>query len=143
MDVTVSSLMEHYCLLEEDCSKQISDSHLQKISLSCCKKWRFLPACFKMEEIIAEDIDREPKGEDEKRFSFFKQWQQERGSDATYKALISALLEISCRQDAEKVCELLQKSLSTPEQAATADAAPDSEDQHDSSAIITGKKILN
>ena len=46
--------------------------------------------------------------EDEKRATFFAKWKEAKGSDATYKALISALLEIGCAEDAECVCKLLK-----------------------------------
>ena len=139
--ISVSSLMKHYKLPEGNCNQQISDSHLQKISHSHCEKWRSLPTHLKMEEIITKDIDRESKGEDEKRLAFFKRWQQEKGSDATYKQLIYALLEISCRQDAEKVCELLQKSLSDPPAPLGDDAIPDSKKPEESSNSISKGNI--
>ena len=135
---TVSSLMEQYQIPEEDCNRQIRDIHLEEISQSHCEKWRSLPSHLKMKTIIKKDIDRESKSEDEKRLAFFERWQQERGSDATYKALINALLKISCRQDAEKVCELLQKFLSTPEQSAASEAPNSRKDYEISSVITTG-----
>ena len=137
--MVVSSLMEHYKLLEKDCNTQISDSHLQKISQSCCKKWRSLPSYLKMEDIVASDIDYESKGEEEKRHAFFKQWKQKRGSNATYIALISALLEISCRQDAEKVCELLQKSFfASPARSGDGEAPDSRKHQEGSNSVISG-----
>ncbi len=109
---TLSSLMEHYQLKEEDCNRQISTLHLDEISLNFSRKWRFLPARLKMEDIVAYDIDRGPGDEEEKRRAFFLKWKWTKGSNATYKALICALLEIKSRQDAESVCKLLQESTS-------------------------------
>ena len=127
-EVTAYSIMERYQLQEEDCSKQISDSHLEKIAHSNCEKWRSLPSYLKMEAIISKDIEREFKGEEERRLEFLKHWKQERGLDATYRELVNALLEIKCRQDAEKVCELLQKFLSTaPEGSVRSNSRKDEE----------------
>ena len=112
--VTVNSLMEQYQLQDKDLLKLISDDHLQKISQSHCMKWKFLPSYLKMERIVAEDIDRKYKDDDEKRFAFFNQWKESRGSDANYRELISALLVINSRKDAEEICKLLQKSLPAP-----------------------------
>ena len=103
----MSSLLEQYQLEEEDVSKQVTDLHIDKISHSHCKKWKSLPAYLKMERIIASDIDTKPIEEEEKRKNFFFKWQDEKGSKATYKVLIEALLEMKCKEDAESVCKLL------------------------------------
>ncbi len=57
---------------------------------------------------MADDIDYGQRSEREKRQSFFKEWKQRKGSNATYKALVSALLKINHRDDAEYLCRLLQ-----------------------------------
>lgn len=57
--------------------------------------------------LIWKDIEHEVADEEERRYRFFSQWQCEKGSDANYKALISALLELNSQQDAEYVCSLL------------------------------------
>ena len=62
-----------------------------------------------MRDIVVRDIDREGKPEEEKRVTFFKRWKRQKGSQATYKVLISALLQTKRREDAECVCELLKK----------------------------------
>ncbi len=142
--MTFCSIMEHYQLQEEDCNKPISDSHLAKISQSICEKWRLLPSHLKMEPIVTKDIDRESKSEEEKRLEFLKRWKQERGLDATYKELINALLEIQCRRDAEKVCELLRKFLSAPPAQSDGSAVPNSrEDQEVTDSATTGKSHDN
>ena len=64
---------------------------------------------------VVPDIDQGPGGEDEKRRNFFFKWRDTKGSGATYKTLISALLEIDCREDAENVCKLcIQSSEPSP-----------------------------
>ena len=97
--------MEDYALTEGDCAKQISNYHLNKVS---CRKWRLLPCLLGMEKIVAGDVDRDCAEEEEKRFEFFSRWKEMRGSAATYGSLISALLTIKCREDAESICKLLR-----------------------------------
>ena len=110
--VTMRSLLKLYELKEEDCNQQISSLHLNEISLNYCQKWRFLPARLNLKDIVADDISRGLGNEEDKRHAFFLKWKQVKGSDATYRRLIGALLEIKCRQDAEAVCRLLQESKS-------------------------------
>ena len=110
-----SSLLVNYQLTIDNCNREISDEHLQEISQSHCGQWRSLPSHLKMPTITSDDVDRETShNEEEKRLKFFKKWKQERGSDATYKELIHALITIKCRQDAEVVCKVLKKSLPAP-----------------------------
>ena len=58
------------------------------------------------------DIERsrELKTEEEKRLAFFKRWKKEKGFEASYGALVTALLKIKNREDAEKICALLKNS---------------------------------
>ena len=101
-------LFEKYKLKKKDASKQISDIHLDKISHSCCSQWRRLPPYLCMERIVKDDVNRLSASEEaEKRSLFFSKWVDEKGSDATYEKLISALLKMGCKNDAEKVCKLL------------------------------------
>ncbi len=53
----------------------------------------------------ASDIDN--KGEKEKRHTFLIKWRDVKGSEATYRNLIQALLTIESVEDAEEVCKLL------------------------------------
>lgn len=104
--------MRQFQVTVEDCSKQVSDSHLEEISRSCCEKWRSLPSYLDLPKLMSADIDREHIGEEERRNSFFSTWKLKKGSDATYRKLIYALVKIECRHDAEKVCKLLKESIS-------------------------------
>ena len=103
-------MMDFHGVSEAAYSKQVSDKHLVDISHSCCGQWRTLPSGLEMRTIMAEDIDRSALDEAGKRLAFLKKWKQVKGMSATYRQLISALLEIDCRDDAECVCKLLQKS---------------------------------
>ena len=104
---------EQYQLKEEDVNEQVTDLHIHEISRSHCKKWKSLPAYLEMEGIVASDIDKKPIEEDEKRCDFFSKWKKEKGSEATYKVLIGALLKMRCKEDAESVCEMISHSASS------------------------------
>jgi len=69
-----------------------------------------------MPSISESDIDRDHKTEKEKRAALLGKWKKKKGSAATYKRLIQALLDIECREEAEGVCELLQKSSGSQQQ---------------------------
>ena len=119
---TFLQLMSQYRLTERQYSTQVSDIHLEKLSRSGCKQWKSLPAHLELEAIVAEDIDKSQKGEREKRHEFLLTWKEMEGSSATYRQLITALLKIKCRQDAEKLCEMLKKSAQSQLAIATASA---------------------
>ncbi len=102
-------LLKTYSLSDDDCSVEITKCHLQEISSSLCEDWRSLPAHLEMESIVASDIERKQVEECEKRHSFLSKWKCEKGSAATYKKLMAALLAIKCKGDAEKVCVMVQK----------------------------------
>ena len=105
-------LLELYHLSEQNCKKQVTDQHLEEISSSCCSKWKSLRPHMEMEEIVEHDIDASPVGGPEgKRRAFFFKWKNMKGSGATYRVLITALLKIRCREDAESVCKLLAQTL--------------------------------
>ena len=108
-----AELKERYNLQELGLNQQISDKHIQEFSKSHGRKWKLMPANLKLETIIADDIDRAPKPEEEKRHTFFSKWKLIRGSSATYKALITALLENDCGEDAESVCRLVPPTTSS------------------------------
>lgn len=108
---TLHDLLKQYELSNRSCKKPVSDVHLELFSRAHCKQWKSLPSHIGLETIIAEDINRSQKDEREKRQDFFIQWKETQGSRATYKLLITALLKIGCRQDAEKMCEMLKESI--------------------------------
>ena len=110
-------LIASYHLAEKDTDKQITDEHIEVISRTSCSQWKSLPAHLGLPLITARDIDRGPGDEREKRNTFLTTWKAMNGSKATYKKLISALLKIECREDAESVCELLKNadSMQQPE----------------------------
>lgn len=106
----VDYLLERYRLTVEDCSREVSDSHLDDISRYYSRDWKSLPPYLDIDRMVVEDT-KHIFGDREKRLEFFLQWKQIKGSDATYLQLVSALLSIKCRRDAEGVCKLLQSSV--------------------------------
>ena len=116
---TFLQLISQYGLTEGQCNEQVSDIHLEELSRSGCKQWKSLPSHLKLEANVAEDIDKTQKKEGEKRNEFLLAWKETRGSSATYRQLITALLKIKCRLDAEKLCEklceMLKKSIEPPQ----------------------------
>lgn len=105
--VALAHLLEKMKLTEDCCNSPVSTQHLEDISSSHCGQWRKLPSRLGLNTIVVDDICRKPVDEEEKRTSFFKKWHEMKGSDATYKALIRALLGIGCVSDAESVCKML------------------------------------
>jgi len=110
--VKLHSLLEQYSVTEEECVLQVSERHVSDIALSHCRKWRYLPSYLELEDIVKSDIDHGAGSEEEKRHSFLLKWREVKGSSATFKKLINALLEIDCHQDAESVCKLLKNVVS-------------------------------
>ena len=98
-------------LSEQYLSWAVSDKDLERISRSCCKDWKSLPTHLELETILVEDIEKSQADEREKRHDFLRQWKRMKGSAATYKQLVSALLEIESVDDAEKVCGILKESV--------------------------------
>ncbi len=118
-------------VIEEDCKEQVSDDHLEIISRSHCKHWRRLPAHLGLKHNVAEDIDKGPGDEGEKRHKFLLQWKEIKDFEATYKHLIYALLQIQCKQDAGSVCKILRKvSPSVPSQQMSSSAALNTASAH-------------
>ena len=116
-----NSITERFNLAQEDYNLQISDRHIGDISRLYCRKWKSLPPHLELRSIVMEDIDCGAGSEEDKRHSFLLKWKQMKGSEATYRILIMALLEIGCRQDAENVCKLLKKRRSLQSSASLPD----------------------
>lgn len=110
--------------LTKGSKKQVSDDDLERISRSYCKEWKSLPPYLDLEAIEADDIDLRPIDEREKRHKFLLKWKHIKGSRATYKQLIDALLKINCVQDAEGVSSLLKQSITSKPQPLNPGSAP-------------------
>ena len=108
-------LMNHYGLTEEHYDQQVEDIHLEELSRSGCKQWKSLPPHLEVETIVADDIDNSREDPGTKRYKFLLKWKNMKGFDATYRPIINALLKIECRQDAQKLCEMLKKCVTQPQ----------------------------
>ena len=107
--LTLPELKSHYGMTEGHCDQPVSDIHLEELSRTGCKQWKSLPPHLKVKTIVAEDIDKGQKEPAMKRYEFLLKWKEIKGSNATYRHLLTALLKINCGQDAEKLCEMLMK----------------------------------
>ena len=113
--INIQVLMVYYEFTEEDCRREVSNADIVKIARSLHGKWKTqLPPLLDMDPIVVTDIVGAPGyiPEEDRRLAFFKEWKQQKGFDTTYKTLISALLQINCRQDAESVCKILKETTS-------------------------------
>ncbi len=105
---TLSSLLGLHGLSEECCDSKVSDVHLEKISRFLSQSIQCLVPYLGIKQRIASDIDElSHKGEKEKRHTFLIKWREVKGSEATYRNLIQALLTIESVEDDEEVCKLL------------------------------------
>ncbi len=103
--------MKQFGLSEEHYHQKVSDTHVDTISRSCCDQWRSLYSYLELQKIVVSDTDKNHTLEVDKRNGFFGVWREMKGSDATYRKLVYALLKTGARQDAESVCKLLAESL--------------------------------
>ena len=110
-DKVISTLCANFELSCQELDKVISDLHLDKIAQTRCTYWQSLPSRLGLPDIIANDIDKDFSKELDKRREFFHQWKQIKGSEATYRNLVKALLDFSKRLDAEYVLKLLHQAV--------------------------------
>ena len=96
-EINLDTLLRQY-KIENDEDVQVSPIHLEKISRFYSIKLRNL----------SHHLGMEWRDGHEERLKFFSDWKQEQGTGATYKTLIAALLNIGCKNDAERVCNLLK-----------------------------------
>lgn len=106
------TLIKQCGLTDADCNKEIRKSHLEKICRSFCNQWRLLPPQLEVGPAVMEKLEQDYPEEQQKR-AFFLQWKEMKGPGASYKRLISALLAVGCKEDAESVCRLLWEYVST------------------------------
>lgn len=109
----LNSLIRQYQLPDVEYDKAPTKTYLDKISNIPFSQWRLLPPPLEIDSSVVDTIDHDITDERVRRREFFNQWKQSKGSDATYRKLISALLDIGCREEAEKVCRLLWECIST------------------------------
>jgi hypothetical protein len=116
--LTTKDLMKDYDLSEDFCNKEISDIHVSDICLLLhrCSKWQLMVSILGMKEDEVSDTEHALLSEDERRQNFILKWRKKHGCEATFKALINALIKIECHEDAEEVCKFLKESIAEPSQ---------------------------
>ena len=96
------TLLLEYGLTEEICNRPISFSHLKDIASSCCGRRGALHAHLGLPSGLVKEIDSTLCSE-----ISIKNGKKIKGSEATYKKLITAYLKIDCRHDADYTCGLI------------------------------------
>ena len=108
-DKIIRSLCVHFELADQDLDKVISDFHLDEIAQTRdIINWKSLPSLLGLRDNVAKDIDKDFTKDFDKRREFFQRWKRIKGSEATYRSLVKALLDINQRHEAEHVCKLLR-----------------------------------
>ena len=110
-----STFLNRYRLQSADIDVKIHDKHVDKLAKICFNNWKELYSL----RMKAKDIEIiETNKSEAKAKLFLCTWKQRNGTDATYKCLIDALLEIEHREDAESVCEILMSEKKSSESSA-------------------------
>ena len=74
--------------------------------------WREVgPFLQEIERIHMKDIDRDGFDESDKRRRLIDKWEDLNGDEATYDVLITAMLRAKEKEDATKVCKLLDQGI--------------------------------
>jgi hypothetical protein len=111
-------LMKNYDLSEDYCNKEISDVHASGICLLLrrCSKWQLMVPILGMKEDEVNGTEHTLLNEDERRQNIILKWRKKHGCEATFRALINALIKIECHEDAEEVCKFLKETIAEPSQ---------------------------
>ena len=104
---TIKELLSEVGLKDESkLNKPCSDQDL-KVMVKYCEKWRKIGHHLGLSKTHIEDIDKEKNAEEEKRSTMLVTWKQIYAYKATFKALVDALYECECTQDAYKAREYM------------------------------------
>ena len=76
----------------------------------CFSEWRVIFVSL-LSNVDFGDVDRENHKEREKRIAALRKWKDNNGSGATYRVLVSALLDNGEKDQAELLCRILQDQL--------------------------------
>ena len=110
MEAEALRLLECHQLKAEDGDRQVSDQHLGDIAASFFRLWRALPP--RLGVMRRNNATARTDEVSEKR-AFFYKWRKEKGSEATYTRLITALLDVGSTEEAERVCKMLRTVVPT------------------------------
>lgn len=108
MDVpTLSGILQHHGLEEASLNKEISRKYFTELS-SFLVEWRQVAPILDLDYAEVTAIEENHVGNARMmRIGFLERWKQKSGN-ATYGALMKALLRIKERADAQGVCEVLK-----------------------------------
>ncbi len=106
---TFYSMLNRFNLDEAECKREVTKAHIEELCKTNCTQWRLLPSRLDVETISVGDIEAKTVEENERRHCFFFEWKQIKGSAATYRHLIIALLDIKCDEDAADMCKILKR----------------------------------
>ena len=110
-----ASLLTNYNLKEEHYNKEVIEEHLIEFIKYYGHTWKnqhLYKHLVSNSKTIISDIENEQRySEEDRRHEFFLKWQKVKGSEATYAALVNALLKGKCEEGAKYLCKLLQVSL--------------------------------
>ena len=102
----MAELQQRYNLRSEDLDKPCSYQHT--LDIATFVSWKVVgPRLGRIEQRDMDDISLDKYNEQEKRENLLELWVERNGSNATYNAIITVMLEVKKRSEAEKVCKLL------------------------------------
>ena len=104
--VTLQELINHVGVVDKALDERCSDEHINKISQYL--PWKLVAPHLLLTETDIDDIDRDGKGENDKRWKALLTWKERQAFKATYKMLIEGLLTTGRATCAESVCSLLK-----------------------------------
>ena len=107
-EITVPKLMAQYGISDAACDATVTELHMMEIIKKYGSRWKEMYMYLDIDKITVSDLKYAPGDEEDKRQCFFGIWKQQKGNDATYRALLTALLGVTSRDDAECVCKLMQ-----------------------------------
>ena len=111
MELTaLRELLKRHKLTDKDINRPVNVNNLELTSHFCYKQWKSLPSHLGVQSNVVGEIDKTYEDEKTKCLNFLLRWMK--GSRATYRQLLTALLSIKCEQAAEMLSKKLKESAS-------------------------------
>ena len=119
----IKGLQQRYGLTDAELDKKCEDEHLTAISrfISWDSVGPYLKGVTRQD---MKDIRHDGQYQQDKRGMLIDKW-EETGSEATYGAMITAMVKARKRSEAEKVCKLLRPQRKWNQSNTTSYAYPD------------------
>ena len=109
MAQTAEDVANEVGLPAEELSKPCDNQNISLLA-DCFSEWRVIFASL-LSNVDLSDVTRENESEKERRRAALRKWKGSNGSGATYKVLVSALLDNGEKDQAEVLCRILAKQL--------------------------------